>query len=33
VATLSASADDHLETALLPGFELSISELFSEIEL
>jgi len=33
VATLSAAADDHLETALLPGFELSISELFSEIEV
>jgi Uma2 family endonuclease len=33
VATLSAAADDHLETTLLPGFVLSISELFSEIEL
>jgi len=32
-ATLSAAADDHLETALLPGFVLSISELFSEIEI
>lgn len=30
-ATLSAAADDHLETSLLPGFVLSISELFSEI--
>jgi len=32
-ATLSAAADDHLETELLPGFVLSISELFSEIEI
>ena len=33
VATLSAAADDHLDTPLLPGFVLSISELFSEIEI
>jgi Uma2 family endonuclease len=31
VASLSAAADEHLETALLPGFVLSISELFSEL--
>jgi len=33
VVTLSAAADEQLETPLLPGFELSISELFSEIEV
>jgi Uma2 family endonuclease len=33
VATLSAAADDHLETSLLPGLVLSMSELFSEIEV
>jgi Uma2 family endonuclease len=31
VATLSAAADEYLETSLLPGLVLSISELFSEI--
>lgn len=31
VLTLSAAADEHLDTPLLPGFELSVSELFSEI--
>jgi Uma2 family endonuclease len=30
VSTLSAAADEHLATALLPGFELSIGELFAE---
>ena len=33
VATVTAAADEHLETPLLPGFVLSISELFSEIEI
>lgn len=33
VSTLSAAADEHLHTNLLPGFELSISELFAEIEI
>ena len=31
VSTLSAAADEHIETPLLPGFELSVSELFAEI--
>ena len=31
VSTLSAAADEHLDSPLLPGFELSVSELFSEI--
>jgi Uma2 family endonuclease len=31
VSTLSAAADEQLETPLLPGFELSVSELFAEI--
>lgn len=31
VLALSAATDDRLETALLPGFELSVSELFAEI--
>lgn len=31
VSTLSAAADEHVETPLLPGFELSVSELFAEI--
>lgn len=31
VATHSAAADECLETPLLPGFVLSVSELFSEI--
>lgn len=30
-STLSAAADEHIETPLLPGFELSVSELFAEI--
>ena len=33
VSTLSAAADEHLETPLLPGFELSMSELFAEIKI
>ena len=32
VSTLSAAADEHIETPLLPGFALSVSELFAEIE-
>jgi len=31
VSTLSAAADEQIETPLLPGFELSLSELFAEI--
>ncbi|MBY0493793.1 MAG: Uma2 family endonuclease [Cyanobacteria bacterium] len=31
VSTLSAAADDHLESPLLPGFALSVSELFAEL--
>jgi Uma2 family endonuclease len=31
VSMLSAAADEQLETPLLPGFELSVSELFAEI--
>ena len=31
VSTLSAAADEHIETPLLPGFELSVSELFAEL--
>ena len=31
VSTLSAAADEQIETPLLPGFELSVSELFAEI--
>ena len=31
VSTRSAAADEHIETPLLPGFELSVSELFAEI--
>lgn len=31
VATLSAVADEWLETPLLPGFALAISELFAEV--
>jgi Uma2 family endonuclease len=31
VSLLSAAADEYLETALLPGFELSMSQLFAEI--
>jgi len=31
VTTLSAAADEHLDTPLLPGFELSMSELFAEV--
>ena len=31
VSTLSAAADEHIETPLLPGFQLSMSELFAEI--
>lgn len=30
---LSAAADSHLETALLPGLVVSISELFAQVEL
>jgi Uma2 family endonuclease len=33
IATVSAAADEHLETELLPGFVLSSSELFSELEI
>jgi Uma2 family endonuclease len=31
VSTLSAATDERVETPLLPGFELSVSELFAEI--
>ena len=31
VSTLSAAADEHIETPLLPGFALSVSELFAEL--
>jgi Uma2 family endonuclease len=31
VSTLSAAADEQIETPLLPGFELSMSELFAEM--
>ena len=31
VSTLSAAADEHLDSPLLPGFDLSVSELFAEI--
>jgi Uma2 family endonuclease len=31
VSTLSAAADEQIETPLLPGFQLSMSELFAEI--
>jgi Uma2 family endonuclease len=31
VSTLSAAVDEHLDTPLLPGFKLSVSELFAEI--
>ena len=31
VSTLSAAADEQIETPLLPGFELSVSELFAQI--
>ena len=30
-STLSAAADEQIETPLLPGFELSLSELFAEL--
>jgi Uma2 family endonuclease len=33
VSTLSAAADEYVETPLLPGLELSISELFAEIAI
>ena len=31
VSTLSAAADEQIETPLLPGFALSVSELFAEM--
>jgi len=31
VSTLSAAADEQIETLLLPGFALSVSELFAEM--
>jgi Uma2 family endonuclease len=31
VSTLSAAADERVETPLMPGFELSVSELFADI--
>jgi Uma2 family endonuclease len=31
VSTLTAAADEQIETPLLPDFELSLSELFAEI--
>jgi hypothetical protein len=33
VSTLSAAADEQLDTPLLPGFALSVSELFADASL